>query len=97
MEETLQRITRFISPEINTALLAPISLEELKIATSQGKPNKAPGVDGIGLQLYRMGWSIIQTELLQIMNSMYSKETLLAHQVKGIMVYVTKKNPTLHA
>jgi len=55
MEKTLQRITRPINPELNVTLMEPISLEELKTAISQGRPNKAPAVDGIGLEFYKMG------------------------------------------
>jgi len=72
--------------------MAPILLEELKTAISQGKPNKAPGVDGIGSEFYIMGWDIFRTELLQIMNIMYSEEQLrcdtqeaqhYTHQITG--------------
>jgi len=55
MKESLHRITQNINPELNDALMAPIVLKELKTAISQSKPNKAPGVDGIGLEFYRMG------------------------------------------
>jgi len=95
MKESLHRITQSINPELNNALMAPIVLEELKTAISQGKPNKAPGVDGIGLEFHRMGWDIIETELLQIMNKMYSEQPLGAHQVRGLMVCIPKRsNPT---
>ena len=94
IKKSLHRLTHSITPELNDALLAPILLEELKTAIAQGRPNKAPGVDGIGLEFYRMGWDIIQTELLQIMNNMYSNEPLRAHQARGLMVYIPKKpNP----
>jgi len=76
---------------MNATLMEPISLEELKTAISQGKPNKAPGVDGIGLEFHRIGWNIVQTELLQIMNSMYSKEPLMTHKVRGLMMCIPKK------
>ena len=95
MKESLHRITQSINPELNDALMAPIVLEELKMAISQGKPNKAPGVDGIGLEFYRMGWDIVQTELLQIMNIMHSEEPLGAHQARVLMVCIPKRrNPT---
>jgi len=55
VKESLHRVTQNMNPELNDALMAPIVLEELKTAISQGKPNKAPGVDGIGLEFYRMG------------------------------------------
>jgi hypothetical protein len=80
MKESLHRKTRRVNPELNDVLLAPTSLEELKTAVSQGKPIKAPGVDGIGLEFYRMGWDIVRTELLQIMNNIYSQVPLMAHQ-----------------
>jgi len=95
MKESVHRITQSINREWNDALMAPIVLEELKTAISQGKPNKAPGVDGIGLEFYRLGWDIVETELLQIMNIMYSEEALGAHQARGLMVCIPKTpNPT---
>ena len=89
MKESLHRITQSINPELNDALMAPIVLEELKLAISQGKPNKAPGEDSIGLEFYRMGWD--KTELLQIMNIMHSEEPLGAHQARVLMVCIPKR------
>jgi len=95
MKESLLRITQIINPELNDALMAPIVLEELKTAISQGKTNKAPGEDSIGLEFYRMGWDIVQMELLKIMNIKYSEEPLGAHQARGVMVCIHKgPNPT---
>jgi len=91
MKESLHLITQIINPELNDALMAPIVLEELKTAISQGKPNKAPGVDGIGLEFYRMGLDTVQTELLQIMNIMYSEQPLRAHRARGLIVCIPKR------
>jgi hypothetical protein len=68
MDKVLQRGIRSISHEMNSSLTEPITVDELWKAVSQGKPHKAPGVDGIGLEFYRSEWELIKTELVQIMN-----------------------------
>jgi len=60
---------RAISVGSNEALEAPITLSEIRNAIDKGKPPKAPGKDGMGLEFYKSEWETIQTDLLQIFNS----------------------------
>jgi len=41
---------------MNTALEAPISMNELWNAISKEKTHKAAGQDGIGLEFYKSAW-----------------------------------------
>ena len=66
-------------------------MEELWQAVSQGKLHKAPGIDGICLEFYRVEWDVIKTELLQILNCMFTNGPLLARQVQGQVVCIPKK------
>jgi len=47
MNNMLQCNIRPIPPEINSTLIEPITKDEIRKALSQGKPQKAPGTDGI--------------------------------------------------
>jgi len=60
---------RTIISGMREALTQPISIEELWKAVSQGKHHKAPGIDGISLEFYKVQWDVIKTELLQIVNN----------------------------
>ena len=52
-----------VTPEKNTALNKPISLEELRHAITQGKVYKAPGHDRICLE-FRTAWDVLKLDLL---------------------------------
>jgi hypothetical protein len=55
-----------LPPEAAEAIDKPISLEELKRAVQKGKPNKAPGGDGISHDFYKTMWDTIKYELLEV-------------------------------
>jgi len=74
------------------ALTQPISIEELWKAVSQGKHHKAPGIDGISLEFYKVQWDVIKTELLQIVNNMFTNGPILARQVQGQIVCIPEKS-----
>jgi len=65
-----------------TTLEEPINTNELWSAITKGKPHKAPGHDGIGIEFYKGEWEIIKTEFLKIINNMYKDETILENQLK---------------
>jgi hypothetical protein len=56
-EESMQRLLecglRALPESANAALEERITMEEFSYAIKQGKPHKAPGRDGIGLELYK--------------------------------------------
>jgi len=91
LDKVLQSGIRSISPDMNSTLTELITVDEVWKAISQGKPHKASGVDGIGLEFYRSEWDVIKTELVQIMNCMFLKDPLMAQQVKGHLVCIPKK------
>jgi len=64
MKKVLQHGIRPITPEMNSTLTEPIIVDEFWKAISQGKPHKAPGPDGIGLEFYRSEWDVIKNELI---------------------------------
>jgi hypothetical protein len=82
---------RTVTIEMRATLTQPISMEELWQAVSQGKLHKTPEIDGICLEFYRAEWDVIKTELLQILNCMFTNGPLLARQVQGQVVCIPKK------
>jgi len=82
---------RTVTTEMRATLTQPISMEQLWHAVSQGKLHKAPGIDGICLEFYRSEWDVIKTELLKILNGMFTNDPILARQVQGHVVCIAKK------
>ena len=70
----------------------PITIEELWKAVSQGKHHKTPGIDGISLEFYEVQWDVIRTELLKIVNNMFTNGPILARQAQGQIVCIPKKS-----
>ena len=75
----------------NIALKEPITMEELFQAIKLGKPNKAPGHDGICLEFIKKTWEVIKYDLLEIMNDMYRDGIISDQQNHGILVCLPKK------
>jgi len=57
---------------------------------SKGKPHKAPGRDRIGLGFYKKTLELMQPDLFQITNCMYSDGTILARQLQELIVCIPK-------
>ena len=79
-----------ITPETNTALEEPISLEELRHAIIQEKANKASGQDGICLEFFGTAWDVIKHEMLTIMNHMYIDGRTSVRQRQGLIFCLPK-------
>jgi len=81
--------------EDNEAMETPISMCELEEAIKMGKPNKAPGCDGISTEFFKIMWDTIKSDLLCIMNEMFIDWKITETQKKGLMVCVPKRtNPS---
>jgi hypothetical protein len=72
--ESINRLignTHHLLPLEANTIEAPITMDELRHAVMKGKPNKAPGGDGISHNFYKHVWETIKHELLNIVNHMY--------------------------
>ncbi|KAJ4449875.1 hypothetical protein ANN_01281 [Periplaneta americana] len=81
---------RYVTPEQNKQLNAPITKEEVQIAVFQGKANKSPGTDGITNEFYQQYWDIIGDEFTHFLNEIVQKGELCPSQRQGIMVLIKK-------
>ena len=65
-----------ISSAANTGLEESITMEELFRAVKQGKPNKAPGQDGICLEFMKKTWELIKYDILEVMNNVQRRDNI---------------------
>ena len=68
----------------------PITDEELYDALKSGKPNKAPGSDGISREFYMRLWDTIREDMLVVLNQMYIHKSMKGRQQHGIIVSLPK-------
>jgi hypothetical protein len=93
--DSLQRLldgrNNTLPDEATVAIDEPIKMDELKRAVMKGKPNKAPGLDGISNDFFRTMWDTLKHELLEVVNDMYTDGQVSVNQKHGMIVCVPKK------
>jgi hypothetical protein len=90
IQDLLMEVTVCMARDTQLYFHRPITEDELLVAVRNGKMNKAPGIDGIPTDFYRLAWSFIKDDLLLILNGMYINQELLSSQTQGIIVYIPK-------
>jgi len=91
LQELLGNIRTTITRDANEAMEAPIMMEELEKAVRMGKPNKAPGYDGISTDFFKIMWEVTKSDMLNILNEMFLEGTITDAQRKGLMVLIPKR------
>ncbi|XP_020153203.1 uncharacterized protein [Aegilops tauschii subsp. strangulata] len=66
MEQVLATVPRKVTPDMNLALNAPYSQEEVKNALFQMFPTKAPGPDGFPAHFFQRHWEICKDEVTNV-------------------------------
>ena len=66
-------------------------MEELSHVVKMGKSHKAPGKEGISQDFFKYTWDIIQNDMLETVNQMYTEGKITDKQTHGLIVCVTKK------
>jgi len=74
----------------------PISREEVQFASRKGAKNKAPGIDGIGLEFYKTNWATIKYDISAMMKHMFTERTVHVTKARTdrVSVQVERKNST---
>ena len=67
LRQPVGHVNSVLSQEANSALEAPIRMEELLHAVKKEKSHKAPGKDGISQEFFKYKWDIIQHNMLEIL------------------------------
>lgn len=75
--------------EANNNLMEPITEEEVHLAIKTAAANKSPGKDGLTREFFLRAWTIIKTELVEILNEMMNGR-VREEQLEGIIVLVKK-------
>jgi len=91
-EERMRHMMNCGLKTIHTALEESITMEEIFQAVKQGKSNKAPGQDGICIDVIKKTWEGTKYDLLEIMNNMYRDGIISDQQNHGIFLCVSE-NP----
>jgi hypothetical protein len=88
--EIVKQSQSHTTTEENEDLENPITENELLQAIRKGKPNKAPGCDGISQSFFNITWPIIKQDILDMINQQYTHGTTTAKQKQGIIVCIPK-------
>ena len=63
VDEVVSLVEQKVSPNMNDAMLAPFTVEEVKAALFQMNPSKAPGLDGMTALFFQKYWHIVGSDV----------------------------------
>jgi hypothetical protein len=86
-----REVRKTVLKEAVMALDEPITMDELWDSVMRGKPNKAPGEDGINQEYFKVMLGTIKQEMLEVVNQMYNNG-ISDNQKHGLMVCVQKNS-----
>ena len=66
---------------------------EIETAISQMAKGKAPGPDGLGVEFYIQCWSIVKNDFVNLLNQIYSTQTIDNRTKSGFITLIYKKGP----
>ena len=96
IEEVLDKVPVKVTEQMNAALLAPYTNEEVKTALFQMFPTKAPGPDGFPAHFYQRHWDICGDEVTKAVLRIIRGEESAASINDTVLVLIPKvMNPTL--
>ena len=74
VQEVTSHIPSLITEQQNTTLMRPTTLQEVNIASSQMKADKAPCPDGFTVKFFHACWDMLKLEVLDLV-----EESWVAH------------------
>ena len=66
---------------------------EIETAISQMAKSKAPGPDGLSVEFYTQCWPIVKLDFVNLLNQMYSIQTIDNRTKSGFITLIYKKRP----
>jgi len=63
---------------------------EIKNSVTALKPHKSPGEDGIMGCFYQLYWDVIKNKFIQLLNEIFTENTLSESQYRGIISLLYK-------
>lgn len=86
----LEEVEKVVTEEDNEALLAPITIEELKEALIRSPKRKSPGDDGLTADFYLKAFDVLGEDMLEVFNAMLAAREVAVSHTTGILVLVPK-------
>ena len=83
-QRLLEEIEMDPAKKNSDALVAPFSPGKIEKAVSAGRWKKAPGSDGLTSVFYKHIWEISLRQMVEIINQIFGRDTLLQAVNKGI-------------
>ncbi|KAJ4440868.1 hypothetical protein ANN_10715 [Periplaneta americana] len=74
----------------SATLTTPLTTQNILAAIKASPLNKSPGADGIPVEFYIAFWSIIEREMVEIMNALMTSPVIPSDICLGIMVLIPK-------
>lgn len=94
-EEILNCIPESISEQQNSTLLERVSEDEVNEAIFNMHPDKAPGLDGMAPAFFQKNWSVVGSEVVQMVREFFESGTLMESiNMTNIVLIPKKKNPS---
>ena len=85
-----------ISPQEESDLIKPFSVEEIRDVVFNMEKNKSPGPDGFAVDFYQHFWEMLNTDLKAILDDFHSGKVGLARLNYGIITLVLKVKDARH-
>ena len=89
-EEILREVVATISEEDNLQLCRGITAEEVLKAAKKSPRAKAPGEDGIPVELYLVAWDIVGNRLTEMIDTMFQQQHIPAEVMEGVITLIPK-------
>jgi len=87
----LKNVDSKLDENDNLILDSPISFEECENVLKEMKNGKSPGSDGITAEFYKQYWPVIGSQFLEVINEIYSTNSLCDTQKRGVLTLLHKK------
>lgn len=87
-ERLLRNIDQLVSGEMNVALMAAVTDEEIERALFQMGPTKSPGPDGLPVMFYQRHWSLVKNDVCRAVRDFLSGEEILENFNQTIIVMI---------
>ena len=96
-QELLSNVSSTLSPGQALECEGSLTLDECHKALIGMAHRKAPGLDGFPMEFYVKFWSILGSDLVDVLNSCYRSGSLSLSQRRGIITLSFKKGDRLDA